>query len=140
MADYSPPSVCTCCGPDVITCCPTLPETLTVSVSFSNPGTPPNNPGIAELSKSGCGYTGGINEDNPTPKYLAVSVLWVPDNPEIDPHIGHWRVGWDDYGYNDQYYGVEGPTDWCSPQGTYSGTCDSPLCLDPTDTSQLTIS
>ena len=140
MAIEEPPNVCACCPADITYCCPTLPETVIANATFSNPGDPANTAANVVATKTGgCTYTGGII-DAENSAYLSVALEWVPTDPAVDPHVGVWEASWDDQGYNDQYYEASGSTDWCNPSGAYGpATCDDAFCLDPNDTSTLSI-
>ena len=125
------PSVCNCiCPPPIYSCCPRLGDTGTATVSFSNPGE--NTATSVDLVRdgNGCSWFGSVNnpEDN---EYLAVGISWLEE--------GVWRVGWDDFGFNDQYYGVDGSTELCQSNGTFTANCTEVFCVDPDDTSTITI-
>jgi len=130
MARPDNPSICTPCEAQSLSCCPTLGDTGTATVSFSNPGE--NTATSVDLVRDGnaCSWFGAVNnpEDN---EYLSVGVRWLEE--------GVWSVGWDDFGFNDQYYGVNGSSELCSPNGSYEASCDDVSCIDPNDTSTLTV-
>ena len=129
MARPDNPNICTPCEAQGLSCCPTLGDTGTATVSFSNPGG--NTATSVDLIRAGngCSWAGSILDVGAN-EYLSVSVSW-------DGSV--WSVGWDDLGFNDQYYGVDGSSDLCSPNGSYQATCDDFFCFDPNDTSSLTV-